>query len=48
MRHTSAKVTLRSPDLSKAERVILLVDTGSTYTRVSNVVLERLGIKVGT
>jgi len=48
MGHTSAKVTLRSPDLSKAEQVTLLVDMDSTYTWVSNIALERLGIKVRT
>lgn len=46
--HTSARVTLRSPDLSKAEQVDLLVDTGSTYTWVSSAMLERLGVEAMT
>jgi len=46
--HTSVKVTLHSPDLSKTEQVALLVDTGSTYTWVSSVLLERLGIEAKT
>ena len=46
--HTSARVTLRSPDLSKAEQIELLVDTGSTYTWVSSAMLERLGVKTRT
>jgi len=43
-----AKVTLHSPNMSKSEQVELLVDTGSTYTWVSNVVLERLNVETKT
>jgi len=46
--HTSARVTLHSLDFSKAEQIELLVDTGSTYTWVSNVMLKRLGVKART
>jgi len=46
--HTVAKVTLHSPDMSKSEQVELLVDAGSTYTWVSNVVLERLNVEAKT
>ena len=48
MGHTVAKVTLHSPDMSRSEQIELLVDTGSTYTWVSNVTLERLNVKVKT
>jgi len=43
-----AKVRLHSPDMSKSEQVELLVDTGSTYTWVSKVVLERLNVEAKT
>jgi len=46
--HTMAKVILHSPDMSKSEQIELLVDTGSTYTWVSNAVLERLNVEVKT
>jgi len=46
--HTTAKVTLHSPDMSRSEQIELLVDTGSTYTWVSNVTLERLNVKAKT
>ena len=45
MGHTSAKVKLYSPDLSRSEEVELLVDTGSTYSWIPRHVLERLGIR---
>ena len=48
MGHTSVKVTLHSSDMSKTEHVALLVDTGSTYTWVSSVLLEKLGIEAKT
>jgi predicted aspartyl protease len=34
--------------MSKSEQIELLVDTGSTYTWVSNVMLERLNVKTET
>jgi len=34
--------------MSKSEQIELLVDTGSTYTWVSSVTLERLNVKVKT
>jgi clan AA aspartic protease len=40
-----AKVTLYSPDMSRSEQIELLVDTGSTYTWVSAMLLERLNVK---
>jgi predicted aspartyl protease len=43
-----AKVTLYSSDMSRSEQIELLVDTGSTYTWVSNVILERLNVKAET
>lgn len=43
-----AKVTLHSPDMSKSEQIDLLVDTGSTYTWISNIMLERLNVKAKT
>jgi len=43
-----AKVMLRSADMSRSEQVELLVDTGSTYTWVSNEVLERLNVEAKT
>jgi clan AA aspartic protease len=43
-----AKVTLHSPDMSKSEQIELLVDTGSTYTWVSSMILERLNVKAET
>ena len=43
-----AKVMLHSPDMSRSEQIELLVDTGSTYTWVSNVTLERLNVKAKT
>jgi clan AA aspartic protease len=43
--HTSAKVKLYSPDLSKSEEVELLVDTGSTYSWIPKGILERLNIE---
>jgi len=46
--HTMSKVTLHSPDMSKSEQIELLVDTGSTYTWVSNVVLKRLNVEAKT
>jgi len=46
--HTSAKVTLRSPDQTRAESMELLVDTGSTYTWVSNAMLKILGVEAKT
>jgi len=46
--HTVAKVTLHSQDMSRSEKIELLVDTGSTYTWVSNVVLERLNVEAKT
>jgi len=46
--HTRAKVTLYSPDISKSEQIELLVDTGSTYTWVSGIVLKRLNIEAKT
>ena len=45
MGHTSAKVKLYSPDLSKSEEVELLVDTGSTYSWIPKDKLAKLGIK---
>jgi clan AA aspartic protease len=42
--HTSAKVKLYSPNLSKSEEVELLVDTGSTYSWIPKGILERLNI----
>lgn len=45
MGHTTASVTLHSPDFSKSEQIEILVDTGSTYTWVSRVMLERLRVK---
>jgi clan AA aspartic protease len=48
MEHTMAKVTLHSPDMSRSEQIELLVDTGSTYTWVSNVMLEKLNVKAKT
>jgi len=46
--HTMAKVALHSPDMSKSEQIELLVDTGSTYTWVSSVVLKRLNVEAKT
>jgi len=46
--HTTAKITLHSPDMSKLEQVELLVDTGSTYTWVSNAMLKRLNVEAKT
>jgi len=43
-----AKVALHSPDMSKSEQIELLVDTGSTYTWVSSVVLKRLNVEAKT
>jgi len=43
-----AKVTLHSADMSKIEQVELPVDTGSTYTWVSNVILKRLNVEPKT
>jgi len=43
-----ANVTLHSPDMSKSEQIELLVDTGSTYTWVSSVVLEKLNVEAKT
>jgi len=43
--HTSAKVILRNPEVSKAKQIELLVDTGSTYTWVSSALLKRLGVE---
>jgi clan AA aspartic protease len=43
-----AKVTLHSPDMSTSEQIDLLVDTGSTYTWVSKVILERLNVEAKT
>jgi len=43
-----AKVTLYSPDMSKSDHVELLVDTGSTYTWVSNLLLKKLNIETRT
>jgi len=48
MGHTRAKVTLHSPDTSKSEQIELLVDTGSTYTWISGIVLKRLNVEVKT
>lgn len=48
MGHTMAKITLHSPDMSKFEHIELLVDTGSTYTWVSNVMLKRLNVEAKT
>ncbi len=45
MGHTTASVTLHSPDLSNSEQIEILVDRGSTYTWVSRVMLERLRVK---
>jgi len=45
---TMAKVTLHSPDMSKSEQIELLVDTGSTYTWVSSIVLKKLNVEVKT
>ena len=45
MGHTTAKVTLHSPDMSTSEQIDLLVDTGSTYTWVSMDVLKRLNVE---
>lgn len=46
--HTTATVKLYSSDLSKAEEISLLVDTGSTYTWVSRDMLKKLGIEAKT
>jgi len=46
--HTIAKITLHSADMSRSEPVELLVDTGSTYTWVSNVMLKRLDVEART
>jgi len=46
--HTRAKVTLHSPDISKSEQIELLVDTGSTYTWVSGIILRRLNVEAKT
>jgi len=46
--HTVAKVTLHSPDMAKSEQVELLVDTESTYTWVSNVLLKGLNVEAKT
>lgn len=43
--HTSAKIKIYGPDLSKSEEIELLVDSGSTYTWVPKGLLERLGIE---
>ena len=48
MGHTMAKVTLHSPDMAKSEQVELLVDTRSTYTWVSKVLLKRLNVVAKT
>ena len=48
MGHTTAKVTLHSPDMSRSEQIELLVDTGSTYMWVSSAVLERLNVETKT
>ena len=48
MGHTSVVVTLHSPDRLKAEKIELLVDTGSTYTWVSKGLLEKLGVEAKT
>jgi len=41
-----ARITLHSPDLSRSEQVELLVDTGLTYTWVSDAALRRLNVEV--
>ena len=48
MGHTSVTITLCSPDFTKTEQIELLVDTGSTYTWVSDDVLKRLGVQART
>ena len=48
MGHTMAVVTLYNPDLSRTEKIELLVDTGSTYTWVPSELLKKLGIKEKT
>lgn len=48
MGHTVARVTLHGPDMCKSEQIELLVDTGSTYTWVSNEVLEGLNMEAKT
>ncbi|MGQ9469692.1 MAG: hypothetical protein ACUVTD_07750 [Nitrososphaerales archaeon] len=48
MGHTIAKVTLYSSDMSKFEQIELLVDTGSTYTWVSNLILKGLNVEAKT
>lgn len=48
MGHTTAVVTLRNSDLSRAEKIELLVDTGSMYTWVPSELLEKLGVEVRT
>lgn len=45
MGHVYVKVKILSLDLTASEEVELMVDSGSTYTWVSEQVLERLGIK---
>jgi len=46
--HTTAKVTLHSPDTTKSKQIELLVDTGSTYTWISSIILERLNVEAKT
>jgi predicted aspartyl protease len=46
--HTTAKVTLHSPDTSRSEQIELPVDTASTYMWVSSAVLERLNVEPKT
>lgn len=45
MGHTIVKVTLYRPDMSGSEQIELLVDTGSTYTWVSNELLGKLNVE---
>ena len=42
--HTSVKIKLYGPDLSKPEEIELLVDTGSTYSWIPRGILEKLNI----
>jgi predicted aspartyl protease len=48
MGHTRAKVTFSNPFSSKSEEMELFVDTGSTFTWVSKLLLERLEVRPQT
>jgi predicted aspartyl protease len=45
MRFTYVQIRVYSPDLTKSEKIELLVDSGAIFTSIHRHILERLGLK---